>query len=122
MELIQFSHYVAVVIGLVTIFIGSAAALKPASMSKQFGIAASGLALPYVVSTGIRDVFIGLVVLLVFHYENWYLLGYFNLFIAVVAISDFLIVRKYGDKKISLVHLFSAGAVLGYGLFLLIIH
>ncbi len=97
----------ALVIGGVTTLIGLLAVIWPEQMSKKFGIGVSGLALPYVVSTGIRDVF------------DWTALGMVNICIGVVALSDFLVVRKHGDKKTALVHLVGAIVVVKYGIWLL---
>ena len=119
MNLIEAAQYLAPLIGIATLAIGVMAALLPEPMSKKYGIAVTGSALPYVVSTGIRDVFIGLTVLILFYLKNWEALGYINLFIGIVAVSDFLIVQKFGDKKTSLVHLFGAAVVIGYGAWLI---
>lgn len=113
-------HYFSVIIGLCTFLIGVLAVSKPKYMSEKFGIVANESTLPYVVSTGIRDVFIGLIVLILFYYQAWKILGASNLCIGIVAISDFLVVRKYGDKKTSLIHLIGAVVVITYGTWLLI--
>ena len=119
MNLITIAHYIAPLIGMSTIIIGVFAVLRPQPMAKKFGITAHGAALPYVISTGIRDVFIGLTVLILFYLQEWKALGAINLCIAIVAISDFKVVRKYGDKKTSYVHLAGAVAVIIYGVWLL---
>lgn len=118
MELTNVLFYLAPIIGLVTLAIGVLAVLQPQRMSKQFGVTATHVTLPYVVSTGIRDVFIGLTVLILFYNKNWMLLGLINLCISIVAISDFIVVLKHGDKKTSLVHLFGAIVVTAYGAWL----
>lgn len=69
MNLPTIGHYIPFIVGLVTLLIGILAVIKPEQMSKKFGISVSGSALPYVVSTGIRDVFIGLAVLILFYKE-----------------------------------------------------
>ncbi len=112
--------FVAFLIGMVTIFIGIFAILKPAFMSSKFGITVNGSALPYVISTGVRDVFMGLSVLVLAYQHEWKLLGAIQLLIGFVAIGDFLNVFKNGDKKTSLVHFAGAGAVFVYGTWLLI--
>lgn len=112
-------HYFPLVIGLLTLFIGIAATVMPEVMSNKFGIAATGVALPYVMSTGIRDVFIGLIILILFYLQDWTALGAGHLCIGIVAISDFLVVRKYGDKKTSLIHLGGAMFVIAFGVWLL---
>lgn len=119
MDLTLLALYIAPVIGLTTLSIGISAAIWPQPMSKKFGIDASDKALPYVVSTGVRDVFMGLTVLILFYQQQWKILGAINLCIGLVAISDFLVVRKHGDSKTSLVHLAGAIAVIGYGTWLI---
>ncbi len=120
MNFTNLAHYVAPFMGLVTLMIGVGAVIRPKQMAVKFGIAASESALPYVVSTGIRDVFIGLTVLILFYLSEWQALGAVILCIALVAISDFLVVRKHGDRRTSLVHLAGAVAVTAYGLWLLL--
>ena len=62
MNLESLLYYAAPVIGFFAVAIGIMAVLKPLPMSHKFGIPVSGEALPYVMSTGIRDVFIGLII------------------------------------------------------------
>ena len=112
-------HFITIIIGIVVFLIGVAAVLKPEPMSKKFGISANGPALPYVVSTGIRDVFIGLTIFILVYRQDWRALGAVNLCLALVAISDFLVVRKHGDKQTSFVHLFASIAVFVYGIWLI---
>ncbi len=119
MHLLTIGHYFPLIVGFVAILIGAAATIHPEKMSKKFGIAVNGAALPYVMSTGIRDVFIGLIVLVLFYLQAWSALGVGHLCIGMVAISDFLIVRKYGDKKTSMTHLAGAVVAIVYGVWLL---
>ena len=112
-------HFIAFFIGIVVFSIGVAAVLQPEAMSKKFGIYVNGPALPYVVSAGIRDVFIGLIIFILVYRQDWTTLGAVNLCIAVVAFSDFLVVQKHGDKKSSLVHLFAAIAEIVFGILLI---
>ncbi len=113
-------YYIAPIIGLTTLAIGVMAVLRPKPMSKKFGISVDGDALPYVIATGIRDVFMGLTIFILFYLQEWVALGAINLCVGIVAISDFLAVRKHGDKKTSMVHLFGAIAVIVYGAWLLL--
>lgn len=110
--------YLAPVMGIVAFLIGIAAMVKPELMAKKFGIAANKEALPYVVSTGIRDVFIGLVLIALFFSERWQTLGLSVLFVALVAVSDFVMVWKHGDKKMAWVHFSGAVTAALYGAFL----
>jgi hypothetical protein len=119
MNLIDGLLYLAPIIGVGALIIGISAVFRPEPMSKEFGITVSGSALPYVVSTGIRDVFIGLTVLILFYLESWLALACINLFIGIVAVSDFLVVRKYGNKKTANAHLFGAVLVTFYGTWLI---
>lgn len=121
MNLILLSTYVAPIIGLTTILIGIGAMLKPQQMSGNFGIASTGSANPYIVSVGIRDIFMGLTVLILFFTNSWYELALVMFAIGLVAVSDFVVVRNHGDKKKSLVHLAGAFAVIVYGTCLMIL-
>lgn len=86
MNLHYLGFLLSVVIGLFTTIIGISAVLKPKEMSKKFGIEASGMAIPYIMSTGIRDVFIGLIILVLFYFQHWRELGVGHLCIGIVAI------------------------------------
>lgn len=121
MDFIAWSYYIAPIIGLTTITIGIAAILKPQQMSVNFGIQSSGSANPYVMSVGIRDIFMGLTVLILYFHQSWAQLGLVQLCIGLVAMSDFLVVLKNGDKKASMTHLTGAIAVIGYGAWLLLL-
>lgn len=111
--------YLAPIIGIVALIIGILAVLQPQKMSEKFGIAVTGSALPYVISTGVRDIFIGLTILILFSFKNWSVLGYIHFCIGVVAISDSTVVLKYGNKKVAMVHVFGAILAVAYGLFLI---
>lgn len=119
MNLPSLTHYFPLVIGFFTLLIGILAVAQPEKMSKNFGIQARGITLPYVISTGIRDVFIGFIVLILFYLQSWNALGVVHLCIGVVAVSDFLVVSKYGDRRTSFVHLSAAIVVVVYGSWLL---
>lgn len=119
MTVVDLAHYIAPLIGLATFVIGIFAVIRPLPMSVKFGISANKATLPYVISTGIRDVFIGLTVLILFYLQDWKALGVINLCIGIVAISDFTVVFKFGDRKTSYVHLGGAISVVIYGIWLL---
>jgi hypothetical protein len=114
------AHYFSLLVGLGALLIGIAAVLLPQKMSLKFGIAAQGPMLPYVVSTGIRDVFMGLVVLVLFFRGEWIPLGFVNLFLGLVAACDFWVVNKHGDKKVARVHALGFVIVVIYGAWLLL--
>jgi hypothetical protein len=119
MNLSKAVMYIGAIVGLSTLLIGLFAILQPKPMSKKFGIEAEGKALPYVISTGVRDIFIGFTVLLLFFRHDYLELGLIMFCLGLVAIADFLVVRKNGDRKTSLVHLCGAVAVFIYGFWLL---
>ena len=118
MNTVGLIYYFAPIIGIGTLTIGILAVFRPEPMSKKFGIAVSGSALPYVISTGARDVFIGLTVLILFFRQEWFTLGCINICIGIVAASDFLVVRKHGDIKTSGAHLFGFVIVVTFGIWL----
>jgi hypothetical protein len=121
MDLVSLSYYIAPVIGMTTIIIGTGAILKPEPMSKNFGITASGTAAPFVQSVGIRDIFMGLTVLILYFNQLWFPMALIQFCIGLVALSDFAVVKNNGDQKASMIHLAGAMAVIGYGVWLLFI-
>lgn len=99
--------------------IGILAIFRPQAMSLQFGIAAEKSALPYVISTGVRDVFMGLTVLILVSLQNTEALGLVHLALGVVALSDFKVVGKHGHRQKAYIHLGGALIVVTYGSWLL---
>ena len=99
-------------VAIVALLIGIGAIMRPQMMSLKFGIAADTKALPYVVSLGIRDVFIGLTIFILFFLSQWFALGLLHLCLGLVAFSDFVVVFKNGTRKTSWVHL--AGAIVAF--------
>lgn len=120
MDFTTIIQLVPLAIGILATLIGIGAVIKPQFMSGKFGITVQGEALPYVVCTGIRDVCIGLTMLILFYLNQWTAIGAVCLAIGVVALSDFAMVLKHGDKKTSLVHLSGAIFVVGYGAWVLL--
>jgi|GEM_PF-2891278 len=110
MNYTNFLHFLAPAISLTAFTIGFAAVILPKKMSKGFGVEVSGSALAYVIGLGIRDIFIGGAVLIMYLQSAWYSLSITSLLLSMVAVSDFLVVYKNGNKKTSYVHL--AGAVI----------
>ncbi len=113
--------WLAPIMGFVTILIGVFAIVSPQKASKTFGLEAQAPALPWVIATGARDIFIGLIVLILWWSEMYHLLGLATLSIAVVAITDFTVTRKSGNRRESYIHLVGAIAVIVYGTLLLLI-
>lgn len=111
--------YFNIPVAIIALCIGFSALIKPQPMSLKFGILADSKALPYVMSLGIRDIFMGLTVLILFFKSEWLSLGLVHLCLGVVATCDFFVVFKNGVKKISYVHLLGAIASFFYGAWLL---
>jgi hypothetical protein len=111
--------YFNIPVALVALAIGLGAILRPQPMSEKFGILADKKAQPYVISLGIRDVFMGLSILILFFQSQWLSLGLIHLSLGIVAVSDFLVVFKHGIKKTSYVHLLGAIASFLYGVWLI---
>ncbi|MBC7420591.1 MAG: DUF4267 domain-containing protein [Bdellovibrio sp.] len=109
MSLQQILSFIPAMAGLVALIIGLLAVITPAKASKGFGIEASGPALHYVVATGVRDIFIGLIMLVLYWHGDTKIIGACFICIAVVAIADFTLTFKHGSKKQSVVH--AAGAI-----------
>lgn len=112
--------YLAPIMAIVAVLIGIAAMLRPKDMSKKFGIPAAGEALPYLVSVGIRDIFMGLALFLSWRKEDWLSLGYLVCGVGLVAVFDFVTVFQKGDRRVSLVHIAGALIAFGYGAWLLL--
>ncbi len=111
--------YFNIPVALVALAIGLGAILKPQPMSLKIGIAADKAALPYVMSLGVRDVFMGLSILILFWLSEWFALGFIHLFLGLVAVCDFFVVFKYGVKKASYVHFLGAVFSFAYGAWLI---
>jgi hypothetical protein len=111
--------YLAPLIGLATLGIGLLAVTRPQKMSINYGVSANNEALPYVVATGIRDVFMGLIILALFFLNEWRGIAIAQFLLAIVAIVDFAIVIKFGEKLKALIHLTGALAVSFYGIWIL---
>ena len=111
--------YITLPIGVVATLIGSVAMLAPRFMSEKFGIAVEGQATSYVVALGVRDVFIRVLFLILFQSSLWTEAGWLSLALAGVAISDFAVVWKSGEKLTSATHLLGAVFLIPYGLAML---
>ena len=98
--------------------IGVLAMLRPEKMSAKYGIAARQPQASFVAGLGIRDVFVGFVLFGAWWREDTLAILVLSFLLSSVALVDFYIVSKHGDKKTSLVHLLGAVFCLGYGLLL----
>jgi len=102
--------YFAYAVSGVACLVGLGAMLFPKKMSEGFGVPISGAGVHYVRALGVRDIFVGIVVLLLGASALWAQLGYVCLAIALIAASDFYTVFYHGERKTSLAHF--AGFVL----------
>lgn len=109
----------AAVIGGSLIGIGLSAMVFPKWAATMFGINAPGTGLHYVTAAGVRDVFIGHVILLVWWAGYRGLLGNIIMSTAVISTTDVYLTYKYGTKSRVLIHAFGTVAVLVYGYLLL---
>lgn len=119
MSFSNLSLYFNIPVALVAIAIGLGAILRPQPMSLKFGISADKKAQPYVMSLGIRDIFMGLSILILFLLSEWFSLGLIHLCLGLVAVCDFFVVFKHGIKKTSYVHALGAAASFIYGAWLI---
>jgi hypothetical protein len=119
MSLSNFFLYFNIPVALVALLIGAGAILRPQVMSIKFGIPAEPKALPYVMSLGIRDIFMGLSILILFFLSDWYTLGLIHLCLGLVASCDFFVVFKNGVRETSFVHLLGAILSFSYGAWLI---
>lgn len=114
----QFITYLVPVFAAVSLIIGIAAMIAPAKMSRVFGIAVDGKAAALVVGMGVRDIFIGGIILILYFMDLLIPIGWSLLLLGLISLSDFWCVRKYGSKPISWTHLTSAVVVTGVGVYL----
>lgn len=95
-------------------FIGVIACARPVWMSRQYGIAADWPNAGFVVALGVRDLFMGAAMFFAWWHQSWVTVAVFSTLLAGVAVVDFAIVLKLGEKKASLVHLMGALACTVY--------
>lgn len=104
-SLVDVMSFFGLSMGVVATLIGCLAALAPKKMSEGFGIPADDQGKHYVFALGARDIFVGIVVLVLWWQAQWQSLGYVCFAIAFVALCDFYIVFKNGVKKAAVTHL-----------------
>jgi len=112
-------QFFSLIISFFACAVGLLALLLPKKMSKGFGIPIEGTALGYITALGIRDLFIGFVILALYTHSQWQLIGLTSLLISGVAVSDFYTVFTKGDPKTAFVHFLGALAAATHGLLLL---
>jgi hypothetical protein len=117
--MLQFLIYLVPLVGLGALGIGLAAMVMPAKMSGIFGVAVDGKAVAFVIGMGVRDLFIGGAITLLYFLELLIPAGWLLLMLGAVSFSDFVVVRKWGSKLISLTHLTGAVVVTCLSLFII---
>lgn len=120
MNLLTLLHHFAAIIALFTLIIGIFAAAKPKAMAKNFGVPVPPEAYPFVIATGLRDIYIGLGIFVLYFLNLWFAIAITCLCLGLLALGDFVIVRKYGVKKVSWAHFLGATGAFIYGSFLLV--
>ena len=119
MNILNLLQYVALITGVLAVLLGAIAMILPTKMSDSFGIPINGIASSYVSSLGVRDIFIGFVMLMLYFNEAWKIVAYTSFMISAVAFVDFIIVFKNGSKKKSLTHLVGVIIFIIYGFLIL---
>ena len=112
--------HLSLIVGLVALGIGFLAMLFPNFMAEGFGLKKDPSSTSYIVSLGARDVFIGLVVLALYFYDEWILMTVITVGIAFVALVDFLVVFSKGDRSKSIPHVLGFFATTLYSIGLLL--
>jgi len=107
----QILLWAAPLIAVGAVVIGIAAIMLPAKASKAFGLETQDeKTKAYVRALGARDIFIGLVIFVLYWHNEQKLLGWTCLFTTIVAATDFYITNTKGSRLLSLAHL--SGVVL----------
>ena len=108
----------SLLIGIVAVLVGTGAILFPVRSALGFGIVAPSEQSAYVRATGARDVFIGLVFILLHSTHDIAALAKVCAFTALVSLIDFFLTFHYGKRLNALVHLSATLTLTGYGFLL----
>lgn len=98
------------------IALGCFGAVDPRRASMAFGIAGDGA---WVRAAGVRDIALGLFVLMVFMHARATLLGEVCACLAIVPVGDSILVYRSGARLIGIAHGLSAIVLVVYGLLLM---
>jgi hypothetical protein len=118
--MIELLPYVALVLGFGVGAIGLLAMLYPKWASKQYGIRAEPPAYPWVRACGVRDIFMGLVFILLWRHGDLNLIAWTCFAVTVVSVTDFLLCWKHGLSRASLAHVVGTVFAAVYGALILI--
>jgi hypothetical protein len=99
--------------------LGVGAIARPSPMSHQFGISAIWPQSGFIVGLGVRDIFVGAVLLKAWFDQDWGSLALWSFLLSPVALADFIVVQRSGNTKASYIHLLGALACASYGLLIL---
>ena len=105
-------HIVPLVVGLGGLIIGTPAFILPVKASAGFGIVVDKKHSDYVRAVGARDIFIGLIFIYFWQQKDLHALAWICVFTSVVSTCDFVITRRAGATRASLIHLSATFAVL----------
>jgi hypothetical protein len=119
MTYLDLLHYVALITGILAIVLGVVAIFIPVRMSKGFGIPVEGKPSAYISSLGVRDIFIGFVLLMLYQESAWTQIGYLSFMVSIVALVDFVVVYRNGLKRTSITHLIGTVLFVIYGILIL---
>ncbi len=97
------------------LLVGLTAMTFPKWAAGMFGVKASTEGLPYVMAAGVRDVFIGLALLLIWQTGDHRLLAKAMVATAIVSLMDTYLVFKYGMRRQMALHILGTVAVVVYG-------
>ena len=112
--MVQVISFIPLVMGVVAVLVGTAAVFFPEKSSAGFGVKVLAENSVYVRTTGIRDVFLGLIFLYLFQTGNVQGLCFASLATALVSFTDFFITLKFGNSKAWAVHLAATVFLIGY--------
>lgn len=110
----QVIRFIPLVMGIVAALVGLGAVFFPEKSSAGFGVKVLAENSVYVRTTGIRDVFIGLIFLYLFQSGDTQGLCLASLATALVSFADFFITLKFGNSKAWAVHLAATVFLIGY--------
>lgn len=98
----------SLLLGICVAAIGIFAMVNPKKAAAHYGVKTKDDGLTWVMAAGVRDLFIGLVFILLYFHKDSTLIAKTCLCVAIVAIADGILVLKGGVKKASYVHFAAA--------------
>lgn len=108
MDISPIALLLSLLLGIGVAAIGIFAIVNPKKAAAHYGVKTKDDGLTWVMAAGVRDVFIGLVFILLYFQNDSALTAKTCLCVAIVAIADGILVLKSGVKKASYVHFAAA--------------